>query len=113
MNRYVSIRKLDVNVRSKECILTGTVDTAEQKELAGSIAENTPGVRSVRNDIYLRSENTPEPSLDEKLVAPKAPSLDAPVESKPAAPPDMLPPADAPTGDGPKIREERLPSPLK
>jgi osmotically-inducible protein OsmY len=113
MNRYVSIRKLDVNVRSRECILTGTVDTAEQKELAGSIAENTPGVRAVRNDIYLRSETSPEPAPT-KTPAAKLPPLDKPAETKPAPEPQMLEPADAtPSGGAPKVREESLPSPAK
>ncbi|MBI5094062.1 MAG: BON domain-containing protein [Candidatus Hydrogenedentes bacterium] len=115
MNRYVSIRKLDVNVRAKECILTGTVDTAEQRQLAGSIAENTPGVKSVRNEIRLRSENTPEPPLDQKAPEqkppmPELPPLDKPLDTAPPAP-EMIEPSDTPSGSAPAVKEERLPAP--
>jgi len=53
LNRYVSIRGLNVKVDDGVCILTGFVDTPKQRELAESIAANIAGVVSVKNDLKL------------------------------------------------------------
>ncbi|MDZ4858938.1 MAG: BON domain-containing protein [Candidatus Hydrogenedentes bacterium] len=53
LNRYVSIRGLNVKVDDGVCILTGFVETAKQRELAESIAANIAGVVRVQNDLKL------------------------------------------------------------
>ncbi|HRI89737.1 MAG TPA: BON domain-containing protein, partial [Candidatus Hydrogenedentes bacterium] len=53
LNRYVSIRGLNVKVDDGVCILTGAVETQKQRELAESIAANVSGVVRVQNDLKL------------------------------------------------------------
>lgn len=53
LNRYVSIRNLNVRVDNGLCILTGTVDSESQRELAGSLAGSIAGVDRVQNDIQI------------------------------------------------------------
>jgi osmotically-inducible protein OsmY len=54
-NRHLNIRNLNVNVDNGLCILTGTVDTEEQRELAESLALSIAGVERVQNDIQVYS----------------------------------------------------------
>lgn len=54
LNRHLSIRELDVEVDDGICILTGTVNSEEKKELAGQIADSIQGVSAVRNEIAVR-----------------------------------------------------------
>ncbi len=53
VNKYISVRDLNVKVMNGLCILTGIVDSPKQKELAGSLAMSILGVTSVQNDITL------------------------------------------------------------
>ncbi len=54
MNRHINLRDLNVEVDDGLCILTGSVDTEVQQELAESIAKSIQGVGTVRNDIKVR-----------------------------------------------------------
>ncbi|HNR31162.1 MAG TPA: BON domain-containing protein [Candidatus Hydrogenedentes bacterium] len=56
VNRHVRIRHLDVEVNDGVCVLSGNVDSQEEKELAGSLASAVPGVRELVNDIAVRDE---------------------------------------------------------
>ncbi len=47
----LSLKYIDVEVESGVCTLTGTVLSDAQKNLAGSIAKTTDGVKSVKNNI--------------------------------------------------------------
>jgi len=51
MNRHVTLGSLNIEVNDGLCILTGVVDTPEQKELAEAIAMSVQGVKKVQNDI--------------------------------------------------------------
>jgi osmotically-inducible protein OsmY len=119
LNRHVSIRELDVTVRSSVCYLTGEVDTEQEKTLAAQIAGTVVGVDQVQNDIRVRPnavilegadprliEETLDPSappVQEAETVPEAESIqqveEAPVydlqtvESLPLAPPASSPPA--------------------
>jgi osmotically-inducible protein OsmY len=64
LNRYLSVRNLKVKVDNGLCILTGTVDTDKQVELAGNLAASISGVERVQNDL--------------KLYVPPAPSAPSP-----------------------------------
>lgn len=71
MNRHLSIRKLGVEVDDHVVILTGFVDTGEQRTLAGELAASIQGVEQVRNEIALRPEGlTPPPSPDPPVLEP-------------------------------------------
>lgn len=54
LNRHVSIRRVDVEVNDRVCILTGIVDSEPEKELAGAIAGSILGVHDVRNELQVR-----------------------------------------------------------
>ncbi len=53
LNRHLSVRGLNVEVDDDICILTGTVDTDEEKDLAEAVASSIYGVGSVRNEIRI------------------------------------------------------------
>ncbi len=55
LNRHLSIRRVDVEVENGVCILAGWVNTEPEKVIAGSIADNIQGVRSVRNDVHIQA----------------------------------------------------------
>ena len=46
-------RALNVEVDDDVCILTGTVDTDEEKDLAEAVAMSIYGVQEVRNEIKI------------------------------------------------------------
>jgi len=64
-NRHVRVRDLEVDVIDGECILTGLVESEAMKQIAGNIALNTSGVRSVRNEITVA-----DPPLDAEILEP-------------------------------------------
>ncbi|MBX7257191.1 MAG: BON domain-containing protein [Candidatus Hydrogenedentes bacterium] len=70
VNKYISVRDLNVKVRNGLCILTGIVDSPKQKELAGSLAMSILGVTGVQNDITLYEP----PALSPAAPAPATPS---------------------------------------
>lgn len=75
-NRHLSIRNLNVNVNNGLCILTGTVDTEEQRELAESLALSIAGVDRVQNDIQVYSPPAPPvepPALSASQSPPQTP----------------------------------------
>jgi osmotically-inducible protein OsmY len=53
LNRHLSVRGLNVEVDDNICILTGTVDADEEKDLAESVASSIYGVETVRNEIRI------------------------------------------------------------
>lgn len=53
LNRHLSIRDLDVDVVSGTAVLTGSVNTEEQRKLAEEITRSLGGVQDVRNEIKL------------------------------------------------------------
>lgn len=53
LNRHLSIRGLDVQVVDGKCILSGTVDADEEKDLAESLAMSILGIDEVQNDIKI------------------------------------------------------------
>ncbi len=63
LNRYISMRNLNVKVQNGLCILTGSVDSEKQRELAESLALSISGVDEVQNEItiYERPELTAPP----------------------------------------------------
>ncbi len=67
LNRHLSSRRVDVEIDDGVCILTGTVESEPEKQLAESIAVNTQGVSSVRNEIVVRNDITLENKLFEPL----------------------------------------------
>ncbi|MCC6144519.1 MAG: BON domain-containing protein [Candidatus Hydrogenedentes bacterium] len=111
LNRYISIRELDVEVEGGTCFLTGTVDTEQEKAVAAQIAQSVVGVDQVQNDIRVRPdavvlEGANPPALAEE-PDPSAPPVTQPdgiqeveaapvydlqtVESMPLAPPASAP----------------------
>ena len=56
LNRHISIRVLDVEVDDGLCILTGTVDSRAQRELAARVADSIRGVQGVQNDVRVRDQ---------------------------------------------------------
>jgi osmotically-inducible protein OsmY len=107
LNRYISIRELDVEVEGGTCFLTGTVDTEQEKAVAAQIAESVVGVDQVQNDIRVRPdavvlegvnppilESEPDPAAPPVLEADNIEEVEAApvydlqtVESMPLAPP--------------------------
>lgn len=69
-NRHLSIRRVDVEIDDGVCILTGTVESDPEKKLAESIAINTQGVITVRNEILVRNGI----SMENQLFDPLEPS---------------------------------------
>lgn len=55
-NQHVSGREVDVEVNDGLCILTGTVDSEQEKALAEKLARETRGVSEVKNDIRVRPD---------------------------------------------------------
>jgi len=53
LNRHIRVRGLDVEVDDDVCILTGTVDSDEEKDLAEAVALSIYGVQEVRNEINI------------------------------------------------------------
>jgi osmotically-inducible protein OsmY len=53
LNRHLSVRGLNVDVIDNVCVLTGTVDALEEKDLAEALAGSISGVESVRNEIQI------------------------------------------------------------
>jgi len=53
LNRHLSVRGLNVEVDDGICILTGTVDADEEKDLAEAVALSIYGVGNVRNEIRI------------------------------------------------------------
>lgn len=53
LNRHISVRALNVEVDDDICILTGTVDSDEEKDLAEAVAMSIYGVDTVRNEIKI------------------------------------------------------------
>lgn len=78
LNRHISIRGLQVEINDGVCILTGTVDSQTQKDLAESIALSIYGVKQVQNDILVT-----DPSMFPALGANETP---APIEDTNVAP---------------------------
>ncbi len=74
LNRHLSIRRVDVEVDDGVCILTGGVNTEPEKRLAGSIADSIQGVRTVRNDIHIRSDMLSQPQVLE-MIEPVEPGI--------------------------------------
>lgn len=94
MTRGLSIRKVSVEVDDGRCILTGIVDSGEQKSLAGRIAADIQGVESVENAILVKSRSVPSDDAQrqsdadlETLTAPNTPSDDLPTVSSSPLPP--------------------------
>lgn len=54
LNRHLSIRELDVEVNEGIVILTGSVNSEDERALAANMAESIGGVNEVRNEITLR-----------------------------------------------------------
>lgn len=88
-NRHLSIRELDIEVDDGICILTGSVDSEQERALAGSVAESIQGVNDVRNDIQVRADTLVIPPADRPVeTAPEslATTEATPVESQSLAP---------------------------
>jgi hyperosmotically inducible protein len=62
----VSATTTTVNVKDGVVMLTGTADNAAQKELTGVYAKEIVGVKSVQNDIAIKSP-VPGPSMAESI----------------------------------------------
>ncbi len=60
LNRYITMRSLNVKVDNGLCILTGSVDSEKQRELAQNLATSISGVEKVQNDITIYEP--PEPA---------------------------------------------------
>lgn len=61
-NQHISGREVDVEVNDGMCILTGTVDSEEEKALAEKLARESNGITEVMNEIRVRPDGI---SLDE------------------------------------------------
>jgi osmotically-inducible protein OsmY len=64
LNRYVTMRNLNVKVDDGLCILTGSVDSEKQRVLAESLALSISGVEKVQNDITIYEPPSPTPPPD-------------------------------------------------
>ena len=53
----LSIFPIDVTTFKGEVQLSGFVDSAEQKRLAGQLAANVEGVRGVQNDLVVKHQS--------------------------------------------------------
>jgi osmotically-inducible protein OsmY len=97
INRHVSIRSLDVEVNDGICVLAGVVATDSQRQLAGSIADNIQGVKTVRNAIQVRQQDIVTGPVEAGLppLPPEAPIAEP--EAEPAeAEPEVVIVEDAP-----------------
>jgi len=70
LNRHLSIRRIDVEADNGVVILTGVVDSAPEKKLAGDIANNILGVQTVRNELVVRG--APESETPLSAIEPSA-----------------------------------------
>jgi len=64
LNRYITMRNLNVKVDDGLCILTGSVDAEKQRELAESLALSISGVEKVQNDITIYAPPAPSAPPD-------------------------------------------------
>lgn len=55
-NRHLNNFSIQTDVNSGHVLLTGTVESDIDKDLAGEIAQSVPGVQSVKNHLILKSE---------------------------------------------------------
>ncbi len=53
LNRYLSLRDIDTDVRNQTAYLTGTVKTNVEKELAAEISKSIDGIKNVDNKIVV------------------------------------------------------------
>ena len=107
LNRHLSIRELDVEVDDGICILTGSVNSPEKRELAGQVAENIQGVHEVRNYIAVRPGGevvVPAPNSDGDSVG-GAPEPGLALEGSEPAEGDVL------TGSEPAVEQTTLAAP--
>lgn len=89
-NKALSIREIDVEVDDGVCILTGVVNSEEEKDAAAKIAESIAGIDAVRNEIAVRPGYVPArphaqpPAPQEGKVEAIEPPEDTPnVETRP------------------------------
>ena len=74
LNRYITMRNLNVKVDDGLCILTGSVDSEKQRELAESLALSISGVEKVQNDITMYEPPAPSAPPDSGVgVSPPGP----------------------------------------
>jgi len=66
-NRNVSGMDIGVSTEDGVVTLTGEVETSEEKDLAGELAENSQGVESVNNELTVLNE--PAPVAETERVA--------------------------------------------
>ncbi|MFH5805655.1 BON domain-containing protein [Alienimonas sp. DA493] len=76
---------VEIVVREGACRLTGTVETAAMKQLAGEAASGVPGVTSVDNAMQVSSPAAPAPMIQDARVTPVAASEAAPVSNQAVA----------------------------
>lgn len=69
MTRNLSIRKVNVEVQDGLCILTGIVDSHDQKSRAGNVAADVQGVDSVENAILVRAHSRSSVTPDDSEPA--------------------------------------------
>jgi len=73
LNRHLSVFDLDVEVDDGVCILSGTVDSEPQKQLAEQTAANIIGIDRVMNDIQVTGTVLLEPSEPPRAEGESAP----------------------------------------
>ena len=80
-NQHVSGREIGVEVNDGVCMLTGAVDSEQEKALAEKLARETKGISDVVNDIHVRPDgiSLDAPPIEESPASPAAPSGDASV----------------------------------
>ena len=91
LNRHLSIRDLDVEVQNGVAVLTGNVNTKQERKLAEEITRSLGGITDVKNDIKLY-DNVIEYGPD---GAQPATEQGQPVELTDIDPTDELTPAPA------------------
>ena len=59
-----NVSGMDISVRTENGVttLTGEVETSEERDLAGELAQNSQGVESVNNELEVRGEPEPIPA---------------------------------------------------
>lgn len=59
LNRHLSLIDIDVDVMDQVALLTGTVESPVQKELAEEIAKSVSGIKGVKNQLLVEKSTKP------------------------------------------------------
>lgn len=111
LNRHLRLRELDIEVDDGICMLGGTVDSEEKRQLVEEVARNIQGITEIRNTITVRDRGIEiSPPLME-LPSERSGSSPSNAELPPPALEGSEPPEENIPGLAPRIETSTLDDP--